>query len=186
MTSAQGILKPERPKGAPLVIVFTSTDLNYNFPSWWKRARVRIQDGGASSPTSTTTATAGAKGGDAGTSWIDIQPDTPYAVIVGAGGVGSGAGTNSASVAGGLSSATPRGGSAITSANAQLRMPGGDGSAILGGVNPGVGGNSMLGTISASASVAGHIYGGGAPGAAQNAASNPGATGCVIFEYLEA
>lgn len=173
----------ERPPGAPLAIVFTTSDPSYNFPAWWTRARVRIQDGGYSSSTSTSIATSGAKGGDAGTSWIDIIPGTPFSIVAGNGGVGGAAGTNLPSVAGGLSSVTPRGSASITSANAQLKMQGGDGSGILGGTNPGIGGNSMLGTMSYISS--GHLYGGGASGSSQNAAANSGAAGVVIFEYLE-
>lgn len=186
MTSANQSPRPVRPKGAALVLIFTASQAAYNFPAWWKRAKMTLVDGGSSGATVTTASGAiasGGSGGDSGINWIDITPDTPYSITAGAGATGAGAGTTLPSVAGSLSSVTPRGMSQITTSNSQLKVVGASGTGQLGANQVGLGGGTLFATYTNSSS---HLYGGGGAGAPADAAARPGANGVVIFEYLEA
>lgn len=179
MTSAQGIQRPERPKGAPLILLFTTSQASYNLPPWWRRAKITVQDGGYSSSTSTGSTSSGGNGGDAGFSLVDLPPGVPLQINAGTGGVGGGAGTNLPPAAGGLSSVSVIGRMLISAATAAVKIKGGAPAASVGSL----GAPSFLST---PAGGAGNTYGGGAGGASVSAAANQGGQGCVIFEYMEA
>lgn len=182
MASAQGILRPERPKGAPTAILFTSSQLAFNLPAYWRRAKVTVQDGGYSSDTNTTGTPNPGRGGDGGISWVDITPGTPVSVIVGNGAVGGGPGSNTSSSAGGLSSVSQSSRVLVSSATATLKIAGGSAGVNIGSASI-QGGAAFLATPSVGN---GNLYGGGGGAPAIGSAARAGGGGCVLFELLEA
>jgi hypothetical protein len=175
MSSAQGTPRPGRaPNSAAAIFLQQSTTIN--FPVWWKRAKVTLQDGGYSSSTSVGSSSVAGPGGDAGISWIDIVPGIPYIVNVGSGGIGPAGPTNLPQVAGGLSSIQAKNQPALTTANSLIKIPGGK--AATNSQQTGCGSLlSQPGTVAQN-------YGGGAAPSSANANGNNGAPGCVLIEYV--
>lgn len=172
---------------SPKLTLTTSQVVNH--PPGVSRAKVTIQDGGASGGTSTGAYGTGGVGGDAAIYWVDVDPTVPWTVVIGAGGIGPIAVTSLPSNAGGVTTITPRGQATYSTANAvaagALKIPGG--TAMCFNVSGGVampGGGSSLFAMQVALATSATGYGGGGGGGNTNLAGPNGFQGIVIIEYI--
>ena len=156
------------------MVVLTSTQ-SWTVPAGTTKLDVIVVDGGASG-TGTTGITggmgAGGKGGNGGRSIVAVTPGTACTATIGAGGASSANGTN----AGGTTSFAGSGFTTITSANATLKIPGGNSGFFANNTSPGNGGGTMVAPPASTG------YGVGGKGGNQGA-GDPGQAGVVIIRY---
>ncbi len=160
-------------------LVVISTTGTWQPPAGTTKAEVTVIDGGWSGGTVTSGSTSGGKGGDAGISIITVDPLAVYTATVGAGGAGAAAGTNSNPVTGGSSSFSGSGITTLTSANAVLKVSGGQG--VPAGSGYGSGGGSLYAPSTYLGFPTG--YGGGGPGAQSGGAGYSGRAGAIVIRY---
>jgi hypothetical protein len=154
------------------LVVLTATQ-SWMPPAGVFKAELTIIDGGYSSAATTAVDADSGPGGAAGISIIAVNPAITYAATIGAGNPGGlvpGSGSPRTPQPGGASSFSGSGITTLTSANCQLKIPGGKAS------------NSLSGS-SLYSPPGGDGIGAGGPGPNAGAATKPGKDGAVIIRY---
>lgn len=146
------------------------------------KAEITVIDGGYGGGTTTNSAPNPSPGANAGISVVAVAYGVTYTAAIGAGGPGNAAGSALPGQAGGTSSFSGAGLTTVTTANAQLKRPGGPALAIGAGSPNGYSGDSLLSPVTAIGTTPTGI-GASAPAAAINAASQAGRPGGIIIRY---